>query len=212
MGDITHEPDSGDAARHAGVIAEEYDIARQYGRMSSPAERRRAFAVLFISLVCMGAGQSVIYTILPPAARTLDMDAFKVFCIFAVSALIWVFSSTYWGARSDRWGRKPVMLLGLVAFSISFLAFATTMLGGLKHWLPVAFVFPLLIASRCIYGTFGSGTSAAAQAYVDGPIVARIKANAALSDLQIRVFDVRARQSEITHAPVPGLATRMAAE
>jgi MFS family permease len=166
MGDITHEPDSEGAARHAGVIAEEYDIAREYGRMSGPAERRRAFAVLFISLVCMGAGQSVIYTILPPAARTLDMDAFKVFCIFAVSALIWVFSSTYWGARSDRWGRKPVMLLGLVAFSISFLAFATTMLGGLKHWLPIAFVFPLLIASRCIYGAFGSGTSAAAQAYV----------------------------------------------
>jgi cyclohexanone monooxygenase len=43
-------------------------------------------------------------------------------------------------------------------------------------------------------------------------IVARIRANTALSDLQIRVFDVRARQSEITHAPVPGLAARMAAE
>jgi MFS family permease len=40
------------------------------------------------------------------------------------------------------------------------------MLAGLQHWLPTALVFPLLIAARCIYGAFGSGTSAAAQAYV----------------------------------------------
>jgi hypothetical protein len=45
----------------------------------------------------------------------------------------------------------------------------------------------------------------AAQEYVDGPIVASMKANQALSDLSIRIFDVRARMSEITHAPVPGL-------
>lgn len=50
----------------------------------------------------------------------------------------------------------------------------------------------------------------AAQDYVDGPIVAAIKANKALSDLQIRIFDVRERMSAITHAPVPGL--RLAAE
>lgn len=166
MGESTDEADADETARQASRLREEYEIARQFGRLSTPKERSRAFSVLFVSLVCMGAGQSVIYTILPSIARQLGMNALKVFCIFAVSALIWVFSSTYWGARSDRWGRKPVMLLGLIAFSISFLAFATTMLGGLRHWLPIVFVFPLLIASRCIYGAFGSGTSAAAQAYV----------------------------------------------
>lgn len=133
---------------------------------SSPAERRRAFAILFVSLVCMGAGQSVIYTVLPSVARQLQIGPLQVTSIFAVSAAIWIFSSAYWGALSDRTGRKPVMLLGLMAFAISFLAFATAMLAGLRHWLPAVLVFPLLIASRCIYGGFGSGTSAAAQAYV----------------------------------------------
>ncbi len=47
---------------------------------------------------------------------------------------------------------------------------------------------------------------AAAQAYVDGPIVARMKANPDITDLQIRIFDVRERMSAITRAPVPGLA------
>ena len=46
---------------------------------------------------------------------------------------------------------------------------------------------------------------AAAEAYVNGPIVARMKANPDITDLQIRIFDVRQNMSEITRAPVPGL-------
>jgi hypothetical protein len=48
---------------------------------------------------------------------------------------------------------------------------------------------------------------ATAQAYLDGPIVARMRANTALSDLQIRSFDVRENMSEITRAPLGLLAT-----
>jgi hypothetical protein len=51
---------------------------------------------------------------------------------------------------------------------------------------------------------------AAAEAYTNGPIVARIKANPDVAELEIRIFDVRARMSEITNAPVPGL--KLAAE
>jgi MFS family permease len=159
-------PDDPSTARHASVIAEEYAVARDFARVTTPGERRRAFGILFVSLLCMGAGQSVIYTILPSLKGQLGLSPFQVTSIFAASALIWIFSSAFWGARSDIWGRKPVMLAGLVAFAVSFAAFASTMLAGLNHWIPAAAIFPLMIASRCIYGTFGSGTSAAAQAYV----------------------------------------------
>ena len=47
---------------------------------------------------------------------------------------------------------------------------------------------------------------AAAEAYVNGPIVARIKANPDVSELDIRIFDVRERMTAITNGPVPGLA------
>ena len=150
-----------DNERHARVIAEEVAIAQSFAQLTTPQERNRAFGILFVSLLCMGAGQSVIYTILPPLGRQLGLGPTQVTTIFACSALIWIFSSTFWGARSDHWGRKPVMLLGLTAFAVSFAAFASTMLAGLHHWLLVPLVFPLMVASRCIYGTFGSGTSAA---------------------------------------------------
>src|SRR5580692_2752513 len=153
-------------SRHAEIIHEEAEIARSYASTTTQAQRNRAFGILFISLVCMGAGQTVLFAILPPLSRQLGLNEIQTTTIFAISATIWVFSSTYWGKKSDRWGRKPVMLLGLLAFAISFALFASVMLAGLHHWLPAFLVFPLMIASRSLYGTFGSGTAPAAQAYV----------------------------------------------
>jgi MFS family permease len=134
--------------------------------VTSPVERRRAFAILFVSLCCMGAGQTVLFNILPPLSRQLHLSEVQTTSVFAVSAAIWVVSATFWGKRSDQWGRKPIMLLGLVAFAASFALFASVMLGGLKQWLPAVAVFPLMILARSLYGLLGSGTSPAAQAYV----------------------------------------------
>ena len=43
---------------------------------------------------------------------------------------------------------------------------------------------------------------AAADAYVGGPIVASLRNNPEVFNLEIRVFDVRERMSEITRAPI----------
>ena len=51
---------------------------------------------------------------------------------------------------------------------------------------------------------------AAAEAYANGPIVARIKANPDVTELDIRIFDVRERMTEITRGPVQGM--KLAAE
>ena len=59
-------------------------------------------------------------------------------------------------------------------------------------------------------GIYLFDSRASAEAYVNGPIVARMKSNPDITELQIRIFDVRERMSAITNAPVPGLA--MAAE
>ncbi len=61
-------------------------------------------------------------------------------------------------------------------------------------------------AERRAGGIYLFEDRAAAEAYVNGPIVARLKANQALSEVDIRIFDVRERMSAITRAPVPGLA------
>lgn len=127
---------------------------------------RRALRVLFVCLVCIGLGQSMLFAILPPAARALGISPFRISTIFAASASIWVFVSPWWGRRSDVWGRRPVILIGLLGFGLSMALLGVTIaLGAAGALSPVA-VYPLLVASRCVFALVGSGTGPAAQAYI----------------------------------------------
>lgn len=133
---------------------------------TSATGRRRAMALLFTSLIANGLGQTVMFAMLPPLAKDLGLTEIGVGAVFAVSALLWVFSSAYWGARSDVWGRRPVILIGIAAFAISTFTFASVLQFGLWHMIPTALIFPLMVATRSIYGLFGAGAYPAAQGYI----------------------------------------------
>ena len=68
----------------------------------------------------------MLFAILPPAARALGLSPFRISTIFAASASIWVFVSPWWGRRSDVWGRRPVILIGLLGYGLSMALLATT--------------------------------------------------------------------------------------
>src|SRR5579884_2925846 len=74
--------------------------------VTTAEERKRAFIILFVSLMCLGAGQSVMFAILPSLARQMGLTEFEASLPFVVSATIWVFTSGYWGEKSDHRGRK----------------------------------------------------------------------------------------------------------
>ena len=133
---------------------------------SSPEVRKRAFKLLFLSLLCLGMGQSLMFANLPPIARQLGLSEFQVGSIFMISAIFWVFSAPALGRRSDIWGRRPVILMGLVAYAISTAAFGFVVQMGLWNWIGLSTTFALMIVARIIYGSLGAGTIAAAQAYV----------------------------------------------
>jgi MFS family permease len=128
--------------------------------------RRFAFTLLFVSLISVGMGQSLMFAILPPIARQLGLSEVQVGAIFAVSALLWVIASPFWGARSDAWGRRPVILLGLCGFALSMASFAACVQAGLSGWLGLIPAYVLMVVSRAVFGLFGSATVPAAQAYV----------------------------------------------
>ena len=126
----------------------------------------RALRVLLVCLVCIGLGQSMLFAILPPAARALGISPFRISTIFATSASIWVFVSPWWGRKSDVWGRRPVILIGLLGFGLSMALLATTIAFGAAGLLSAVAFYPLLIVSRCVFALIGSGTGPASQAYI----------------------------------------------
>ena len=131
---------------------------------TTKAERDRAFKILFLCQLAGGMGQTLVYAVLPPIARRLGMSEFETTMIYSLSAFLWIVTSPFWGRRSDIVGRKPIMLLGLLAFAISTTIFAFVVLVALWDWIPLVIAFPLLMFSRSIFGGFGSGNGSAAQA------------------------------------------------
>ena len=79
------------------------------GEIAMASPHARALRILFVCLVCIGIGQSMLFSILPPAARAIGISPFQVSTIFAISASIWVFVSPWWGRRSDVRGRRPII-------------------------------------------------------------------------------------------------------
>lgn len=135
--------------------------------ITSPAQRRRAFGILFVSIMCLGMGQTIMFAVFPQIAREmLGLSEMQTSLIFSLSAFIWVFTSPYWGRRSDVMGRRPVILIGMAGFGVSIFLFALACGAGIHHLFPIAIVYACLIGSRTIYGIFGPGAHAASQAYL----------------------------------------------
>ncbi|MDZ4776485.1 MAG: MFS transporter [Alphaproteobacteria bacterium] len=136
---------------------------------SAPApddNRRRSFLLLFSTLLVVGFGNTMLLALLPPLARRMGLADTSVGWIFSLSALIWVFASSFWGRMSDRKGRKPIIALGLGAYCVSMTLFALICIVGVNHWVSPVVIFFGLLLSRAIFGAVGSASSPAGQAYV----------------------------------------------
>lgn len=114
----------------------------------------------------MGMGQSLVFSTLPPIARELGMAPMQISLMFGASALCWVFMSPKWGRKSDKWGRKPAILIGFAGFAVSMVSLPTVVYLGTISVLPVAWMWPLMVVSRAIFGVFGSANIPASQAWV----------------------------------------------
>ncbi|MBO6846645.1 MAG: MFS transporter [Maricaulis sp.] len=133
---------------------------------SSDPERRAAFRLLFLCLMATGIGNNMLFAILPPLARGLGVEEYWVGAIYTLSATLFMMMTPIWGALSDRHGRKPYIVFGLSAFACSTLIFAAAALAGENGWIPpLGAIFAMALA-RTLFGSLGSATNPAAQAYV----------------------------------------------
>ena len=129
-------------------------------------QRRWGVRVLLLTAFCFGLGQTVLFAILPPIARGAGLSEFQVTMIFGCSAVFWVVTSPKWGRRSDRVGRKPVVLIGLGAFVLAMLGLAGAIQVATSGVLTATMAFLLMTATRCFHGGIGSAGPAASQAYI----------------------------------------------
>jgi MFS family permease len=109
----------------------------------------RLFTCIFIDLLGFG----LIVPLLTFMALRFDASALEVTFMIASYSFMQLFAAPLWGRASDRWGRKPVLLVSFAATTSAFLMLA------------FAQSFWVLVAARALTGTL-SGDLSAAPAYV----------------------------------------------
>jgi MFS family permease len=122
--------------------------------------------VLIIGLVVYGTGFSLLYVIFAPLSREIGLTINQFGVLIAISNVALVFSSYYWGKKSQLIGRKKVFVIGLIAYGFAFLLFTFGIQVGMWQILDPITLFVFLLIIRVIYGVLIGGIQPAAVAYM----------------------------------------------
>jgi MFS family permease len=128
-------------------------------RSGEPGKLGVLMATAFVDMV----GALIIIPLLPFYAVKFGASDFKVMVLVSAFSAMQLVSAPLWGRVSDRYGRKPALLIGLGASAIAYVVFAYAD----SYW--------LLLLSRAVQGA-GGGTTAVIQAYVTDSVEPRNRA------------------------------------
>jgi MFS family permease len=122
--------------------------------------------ILAGGVVIFAIGQSLLFIIVAPMARSIGLSELQFGLIFSLANISLVFAAPFWGKRSDVIGRKPVFIIGLFGSGIGTLALAFSLNLGLKGVVTTAGLLTMIFLSRVIYGLTASAIYPSAAAYI----------------------------------------------
>lgn len=129
-----------------------------------PIEVQRLSVLIAVNLVDM-IGLMLVLPILPFYASDLGASPERIGQLIAAFSIAQLIAAPFWGRLSDRYGRRPALVIGLTASALAFLVFA------------YAHTVWLLFLSRLVQGA-GGGTTGVAQAYVADTVKPKDRAKA----------------------------------
>ena len=119
----------------------------------SPATGFSLKPLLFAA--CSGSMAMMAFVaVIGPIARLLSLEPWHVGMAVTAAGVAWMVMARFWGARSDRLGRRRILLVGLAGFAISYLALSLFMAAAVR-WVPAAIVsFLGMTLARVSAGAF----------------------------------------------------------
>lgn len=125
----------------------------------------RRLSVLLLTVFVDMVGLLMIVPVLPLYAKDLGASGLVVGLLFASFSFAQLVTSALWGKLSDRYGRRPVLLVALLASAVAYAIF------GFADSLWLLFVM------RFVQGA-GGGTTGVVQAYVSDTVTPARRAEA----------------------------------
>ncbi|MBB3046097.1 MFS family permease [Litorivivens lipolytica] len=149
---------------------------------SSARESAPNLTTLYIAMMTIGMGQTVVFAILPMLGRELALDEIvfsipalgwefapremAITSLSALTALIFSLAAPFWGRLSDRFGRKPIIIFGLVGYTVGTLTFNGAAQIGLSGLIGGVALYLLLLVTRVFHAVIMSAATPASSAYV----------------------------------------------
>ncbi len=128
----------------------------------------RNFALMFLVMLTIAAGNTALQSVLPALGRSLGVADAMVAAAFSISALLWVVAAPFWANRSDIYGRKAMILLGMGGYTLSLLLCGLFLAAGINGVVGGTTAFVLFVLGRVLYGALGVAAPPAVQAEVAG--------------------------------------------
>lgn len=116
--------------------------------------RNKNIAVLFFTMIVVMMGFGIIIPILPFFVEKFSAGGSVLGMMMAIFSIMQFLFSPMWGELSDRYGRKPVIMIGALGNAVSMVIF------GLSDSLW------MLFASRALAGMLSSATLPTAMAFI----------------------------------------------
>lgn len=156
-----------------------------------------ALKVLMLTAFMDMVGLLMVMPLLPFYAKDLGASGFTMTLIVSSFSAAQLLSAPVWGRVSDKYGRRPALIIGLAASTISYIVFAFAD----SLW--------LLLVSRIIQGA-GGGTVGVIQAYVSDAMEPRKRAQglgwlSAATNVGVMTGPVLGSETSRFGRPAPGL-------
>lgn len=94
-------------------------MSNKIGGMVMP-ETKKALPILFVVMFLVMVGFGIIIPVLPFYAENIGASPTQLGLLMAVYSLMQLLFAPVWGRISDRIGRKPVIMIGILGLSLSF--------------------------------------------------------------------------------------------
>lgn len=134
----------------------------------TPRQLDGRFTLMFVVMLTIAAANTALQSVLPALGRLLGVADRGVAVAFSVSGLLWVLAAPFWANRSDRYGRRTMILTGVGGFVVSLTVCGGFLMAGINGWIGGATAFGCFVLGRMIYGGFGAAAPPAVQALVAG--------------------------------------------
>ncbi|MDF1507277.1 MFS transporter [Robertmurraya sp. DFI.2.37] len=117
-------------------------------------ESKKSLPILFIVMFLVMVGFGIIIPVLPFYAENIGASPTELGLLMAVYSIMQLLFAPMWGRLSDRIGRKPVIMIGILGLSISFFLMALSE----QLW--------MLFLARILGGFLSSANMPTVMAYV----------------------------------------------